>query len=377
MKIIATIILTLISIGLFAQNSVTIIECDDVVKATTLLDEVSYQSAIETILKDKIETCSKEKRNTTLVSTKMNPFVFAVHSAYAQHRPLSISPDMIWLLICQGFTKHIDFHAEELRSKFVQHPGKIKISIATEPFSMTFHKGNPDNPWELMFPAFADSINKYVGNDFAKLIVSNFTTTTPTDKAAFEVTLMDAMSNYFEYEATTACGIPQIYLEGSLSDWQKIKENIQKLRGYNIDNWINSLEPIIDEFINVKNGKINHDFWQSIYKLSGGSGGPFINGWVIKLFPYLNSSSDKPRTNKYMDSEPTENFSGLKSNDFYIGLSQADFVWDYIGTKFEMEFVAGFIGVVQDKTSLALRPEIGWAVKDRKKNDSNKIQNDK
>ena len=377
MKIIATIILTLISIGLFAQNSVTIIECDDVVKATTLLDEVSYQSAIETILKDKIETCSKEKRNTTLVSTKMNPFVFAVHLAYAQHRPLSISPDMIWLLICQGFTKHIDFHAEELRSKFVQYPGKIKISIATEPFSMTFHKGNPDNPWELMFPAFADSINKYVGNDFAKLIVSNFTTTTPTDKAAFEVTLMDAMSNYFEYEATTACGIPQIYLEGSLSDWQKIKENIQKLRGYNIDNWINSLEPIIDEFINAKYGKINHDFWQSIYKLSGGSGGPFINGWVIKLFPYLNSSSDKPRTNKYMDSEPTENFSGLKSNDFYIGLSQADFVWDYIGTKFEMEFVAGFIGVVQDKTSLALRPEIGWAVKDRKKNDSNKIQDDK
>jgi hypothetical protein len=377
MKTIITVFLTLTTIVVFAQSSVTTIECDDVAKATTLLDEVSYQTAIETILKDKIEACSKEKRNTALVSTEMNPFIFAVHSAYAQHRPLYISPDMIWLLICQGFTKHVDFHSEELRSKFVQHSGKRKISIATELISMTFHKGNPDNPWELMFPAFADSINKYVGNDFATLIVSNFTTTTPTDKAAFEVTLMDAMSNYFEYEVTTACGIPQIYLEGSLNDWQKIKENIQKLRGYNIDNWINSLDPIIDQFINAKNGKINHNFWQSIYKLSGGSGGPYIKGWVIKLFPYLNTTSDKPRTNKYIDSEPTGNFAGLKTNDFYLGVSQADFVWDYNGTKFDMEFVAGFVGISQDTTTLALRPEIGWAVKDKKKVDDKKTKEDK
>lgn len=30
-----------------------------------------------------------------------------------------------------------------------------------------------------------------------------------------------------------------------------------------------------------------------------------------------------------------------------------------------MEFVTGFIGVHQDKDSLALRPEIGWAVIDK------------
>ncbi len=377
MKIIITVFLTMFTIGVFAQNSITTIECDNVVKATNLLDEVNYQTAIETILNDKIETCSKDKRNTTLVSTKMNPFIFAVHSAYAQHRPLSISPEMIWLLICQGFTKHIDLNSEELRSKFVQHSGKRKISIATEHFSMSFYKGNPDNPWELMFPAFSDSIKNYVGDDFTKLIVSNFTTTTPTDKAAFEITLMDAMSNYFEYEVTTKCGIPQIYIEGSLSDWEKIKQNIQKLRGYKIDNWINSLDPIIDEFISAKNGKINNDFWQSIYKLNGGSGGPYIKGWVIKLFPYLNNTSDKIRKNEYIDSDPTGNFSGLKTNDFYNGISQADFVWNYNGMEFEMEFVAGFIGIVQDKSTLALRPEIGWAVKDRKKNGDNKAQEDK
>jgi Domain of unknown function (DUF4419) len=377
MKAITAIFLTLFTIELFAQNSVTTIECDDVDKATTLLDEVSYQASIETIVKDKIESCSKGKRNKNLVASKLNPFVFAVHTAYEQHRPLTISPDMIWLLICQGFTKHVDYHAEELRNKFVQFSGKRKITIATESISMSFHKGNPDNPWELMFPAFTDSINRYVGNDLSKLIISNFSTTTPTDKAAFEVTLMDAMSNYFEYEMTTKCGIPQIYLEGSLNDWEKIKKGIQKLKGYHIDNWINSLDPIADEFINAKKGKVNHDFWTSIYKVSGGSGGPYIKGWLIKLFPYLSAKSNEPRINRYIDTEPTGGFSGLKTNDFCSGVSQADFVWDYNGAEFEMEFVAGFIGVMQDKTTLALRPEIGWAVKDRKKDDNKKVQQSK
>ena len=31
---------------------------------------------------------------------------------------------------------------------------------------------------------------------------------------------------------------------------------------------------------------------------------------------------------------------------------------------FQMEFYAGFIGVKQNKISLELRPEIGWAIKD-------------
>lgn len=373
MKTIITIFLTLFTIELSAQNSeTTIIDCVDVEAANTLLEEVSYQTAIETILNDKIESCSKEKRNATLVASKLNPFIFAVHTAYAEHRPLCISPDMIWLLICQGFTKHVDYHSEELRDKFVQFSNKHTIIIATEDISMDFHKGNPDNPWELMFPAFTDSINKYIGNDFAKLIVSDFSTTTPTEKAAFEVTMMDAMSNYFEYKIVTKCGIPQIYLEGSLRDWEKIKENLQKLKGYNIDNWIISLYPIIDEFTNAKKGIINHEFWESIYKLSGGSGGPFISGWLIKLFPYLNTVSGKPRINNFIDKEQADMFSGLKTNDFYNGVSQVNFIWDYHAAEFKMEFVAGFIGVKQDKTTFALRPEIGWAVKDRKKEDLNK-----
>ena len=46
------------------------------------------------------------------------------------------------------------------------------------------------------------------------------------------------------------------------------------------------------------------------------------------------------------------------------GLSKAPFRWEYLGRPFDMEFLAGFVGVAQDPETLALRPEIGWAVRE-------------
>jgi hypothetical protein len=42
--------------------------------------------------------------------------------------------------------------------------------------------------------------------------------------------------------------------------------------------------------------------------------------------------------------------------------SKAPFNWNYLGNVYEMEFVAGLIGVSQEPESLCLRPEIGWVV---------------
>jgi hypothetical protein len=42
--------------------------------------------------------------------------------AYAGHRPVALSPDMIWLMICQGVAHHINANAEQLRPQFVKHP---------------------------------------------------------------------------------------------------------------------------------------------------------------------------------------------------------------------------------------------------------------
>jgi hypothetical protein len=45
-------------------------------------------------------------------------------------------------------------------------------------------------------------------------------------------------------------------------------------------------------------------------------------------------------------------------------LSKSPFRWLYLDKTFDMDFLGGFVGVAQDPETLALRPEIGWAVRE-------------
>ncbi|TCN55423.1 DUF4419 domain-containing protein [Flavobacterium circumlabens] len=354
-------------IGLLKLNAQVKIVCDDVKIATNPLPEVSYVKAIEARIGGKFEACEFKLRNELLVETDIHPFVASLYIAYADHRRISISPDMIWLMICQGFSTHVNMNAEELRNKFVAFDDKKKLVINTQPISNKFKKGSISSPWPLAFPTMADSISKYIKSDIHNLYVQSFSTTTAIEKSAYEVTLLNVMGGYFEYEYATACGIPEIKIEGTKEDWQKIKRNIKRFKGYNIDNWINSLEPIIQQFINASDNKIDHKFWSNIFKRKDESGGPYITGWVIKFFPYVTDGNQKMIQNPYIDREPEKFMEGLQTNQFNNGLSKANFIWNYLGRKYEMEFLAGFVGIKQDKKSLTLKPEIGWVVKDKKK----------
>jgi hypothetical protein len=55
---------------------------------------------------------------------------------------------------------------------------------------------------------------------------------------------------------------------------------------------------------------------------------------------------------------------GPSTDSFPIGLSKVPFEWKFPlhNLTFDMEFLGGFVGVAQDQQTLAVRPEIGWAV---------------
>ena len=360
---ISTLVLLLLVV--FSSSAQIKIINKDVELAVEPLSEVTYVKAIETRIGGGFEACEFKLRNEPIVSTEIHPFVATLYIAYADHRPISISPDMIWLLICQGFSTHVNNNIEDLRKKFVKFDGKKELIVDTQPISKEFKKGSTKSPWPLAFPVLADSISKYVNFDIHNLYVQSFSTTTSVEKAAYEVALLDVMSGYFEYEYATSCGIPAINIEGTKTDWLKIKKKLQHFKGYNIDNWINSLEPIIQQFVDASDNKIDTAFWSNIFKRKDESGGPYITGWIIKFFPYINDNN-KMTINPYIDKEPKKHFEGLLTNQFNNGLSKADFIWNYYGTNYEMEFLAGFIGIKQDLKSLTLRPEIGWVVKNKK-----------
>ena len=141
---------------------------------------------------------------------EVNGFVFAVHFAFANHYPLVIKPDHIWLLITQALAIHVNSNSEALRKHFVQHKEKKTITVIDDSLMM----GSDSNNWNRVFAGFSRDIAEQIGEDKVKEIVADFTTTTPTDKIASEIVLMETVKAYFDYQLLTKCGIPYILLEG-------------------------------------------------------------------------------------------------------------------------------------------------------------------
>ena len=128
-------------------------------RAKKQLPETSPKNAVEQLLKSKVEACSEYKGK--VVGCEYHPLVAAVGAAYAGHRPLVLSPDMFWLLIVHGFARHVNQHAEEMRSRFVSHEGKESIQIRRDDFI----KGSPENPWSEVFTDFSEAIRAKIGDD--------------------------------------------------------------------------------------------------------------------------------------------------------------------------------------------------------------------
>jgi hypothetical protein len=363
--------------------------------AKTVLPEVPYKDAVEAQLTappsewrrepqptvtqptKRVEACSRY-HGQLVAGVSFHPVIAAVHLAFNEHRPLVLSPDILWLLVAQGFANHINANAEELRSKFVKHSGKATIAVRRDDFI----KGSPENPWPDVFGEFSSCIREHVGATTHDQLLPNFSTTGPAERAAAEVVLLDAMQSFFSYECHTMCGIPQITLEGTADDWEVLAERTRGLGQFGLGWWTEALAPILDEFVAASRGQVNARFWGSIYKLDGGSGGPYTTGWITAFFPYLKNwqtgraSHQNPwlaKGGKELQkllyppaaSDPYRFGHGPTTDRFPSGLARAPFLWNYFDVPFEMEFLGGFVGVRQEADTLRLRPEIGWAVREQ------------
>ncbi len=211
----------------------------------------------------------------------------AIHTAYANHYALKLSVSDFIILIGQGLSRHIEKHAEKLRYQFVTHDGKEKIEIRRNQFV----KGE-QNDWSTVFGEFAEEIKKRVKADVYGVIIDDTSVATPTTRIVSEITLMDAMKSYFEYKVMTFCGIPQITLEGTPADWQKLYDKVAKLVEMNKDDclelkwWLDKLVPVVVKIREAGiHRRIDNQFWSGIYKYSFFYDRSTITGWITIFFP--------------------------------------------------------------------------------------------
>ena len=229
--------------------------------------------------------------------TGKDVFFKTIVRAYAEHRPLVLSPDMIWVLISQGFARYVNAHPEQLRDQLVNHSGKMDLVVQSDKDLLS-----EDANWQKLMADFTAQINDATKGDIAKTITADFTTTGITERITSQITLMETMKSYFDYVVHyIACGIPSVTLTGTPQDWQKVLEKTQQLQKYAVGPWTKSLVPILTEFVKASEGKADQAFWQSMVKkhrvdkLAGG-GCDFrkptkLDGWILKFFPDENGQT--------------------------------------------------------------------------------------
>lgn len=281
--------------------------------------------------------------------------------AYADHRPLVLSPDMVWLIISQGFSRYVNAHTEEMRDLLVFHEGKMEL--------VTISNNNillPNGDWKLLLNDFSACIAKNTKGELADLMTANFSTTGITERIASQVSLMDVVKKYFIYTRISAsCGIPSITLKGSPEDWQKVLDKVRCLKKYHLEKWVSDLEDILKEFVKASKGNHNTSFWQSIVKkrridqikagnwcLTDPKKITYLDGWFLKFFP--NALGETPDSVVWNHDMPQE----MVRVSFRQVLTDPDsgMPLDTI----PMQLWAGFVGVEEDAKTHALSPKIGW-----------------
>ena len=294
----------------------------------------------------------------SIIMDDVHPFINSVRKAYAIHRPVVFSPDAVWFVISRGFAYHVQKSTEQLRPLFVKFDGQKELTVVCEPGLI--HQ--PGKDWEPYFSQFAEQISEWVDSSLVETLTADFSTTTPTSLAASQITIMSAMQGYFKYTMDEGCGIPTIYLEGTAKDWQRIVTKAHNLRKYDLDWWMDELEPVLQEFADAAAGDVDTLFWNSIYKKTdlpaeedacGVTPVELINGWITKFYPYrfLAERND---------------FSGIEDDNIHMlphEIASAPVLYKELGGQsYELNLLAGFLGIVEDSTTHALHPEMVWFV---------------
>ena len=295
-------------------------------------------------------------------------FFQTIVRAYAEHRPLVLSPDMVWLLISQGFARYVNAHSDELRNQIVSHTEKMDLVVETKK-NLLYE----DADWKKLIAGFAAQINEYTKGDVAKTITADFTTTGVTERIVSQVTLMETVKTYFDYVVHyMGCGIPSITLMGTPQDWQKVLEKTEQLEKYGMGDWFKSLKPILTEFIKASEGKPNQAFWQNMVKkenpdkLVGNKVCDFrkptvLDGWMLKLFPDENGQT--------LDQVP--HIHEMPSERVYVDFRYQviDIANGNVIVDTPMELIAGYIGTEVDTLTHALTPKMGWMVRQIESNE--------
>lgn len=280
---------------------------------------------------------------------------------YATHRPLVLSPDVIALVINQQMTSIIRNNPEEFRGKFVAFDDTKELVVDSDTDLL-----DPETDWMRIFNDIYSKIQNNATLVDTSVWLNNYSTTHDEERIASIATLMGTLESYFQYTVRHyICGIPEITLLGTIDDWEKLLVKIGHMKTLGFETWHSWLQPIIKEFIRTARGYPNMKFWKRVvmdnsdeFKIER-TCNPVrskITGWCRSFFPLFHSDSGR------IDLNSSTNYTVHSSEVMRVGFNYHMICRskEYI---IPMELWAGVFCIVEDESTNALTPKIGWMVR--------------
>jgi hypothetical protein len=249
----------------------------------------------------------------TLSTQGVHPLLAAVHQAFAEHRPLVLSPEAIALTLTQGVALHVRLRAEDVRERLVRHAGREVLSLEVLEVPALAEA------WGAQLLRLRDALVDEVGPGWGRFFGCGFSSSGPVDEVAAAVVMLDAFSPYYDYLMVCVCGIPEITLLGEVSDWEELRERVEILPELGLSRWATSLRPILDQFVRAARGAPEPRFWQEIYKPRAVYRADQIAGWVGRLFPYVGVQGRYDQPNPMLE-VPHEELVAREAGDFLRGI---------------------------------------------------------
>jgi hypothetical protein len=68
------------------------------------------------------------------------------------------------------------------------------------------------------------------------------------------------------------CGIRKVHFLGTLDDWLLLRDKTQQLQGFttlkdDFSTYVEGVLPVLDQFINTYQGKVDNQFWDKIFNI--------------------------------------------------------------------------------------------------------------
>lgn len=309
----------------------------------------------------KVVTASWDK-DCSMFLPQQSIFFNCMVEAFANHYSVTLSPDIIWTVISQQFSHYINLDPEKYRDKFVNHEGKMELSVETK-----YDLYSPKVEWDKILSDFDAQIAQNTKGNIADVMRADFSTTGTTERIASQVMLMSTVKAFFSFVIFYHCGIPSITIEGTPDDWRKIIKKTEGFRSFDLEWWVDDLTPILQEFVKAAEGDAKNDFWRDIVKKDrpkgmkdSGCGGfekdaTELDGWFLKFIPFSNSGRTPQKVI-------------IDSDDMLPNVASAPFIYKVIDktgkvmSETPMNLIAGLVGIDVDQKNRFMRPRVGWMV---------------